>query len=336
MTRHHVKTAYGKRGSRITRGIAAGLLLCLALGACSEPMAAISEIDKFRIMAVQVEPPEIRPGESATHRALFADPHGEGREVTLLWATLLGELSEKSTDGSGGMLGTPGMTFGDDTYTVTVPADVLEGIPEETAELRATTVVILCAGGVIDLQSIEEVFAGGDLSALTGDSDLLCQGGDMLTAFKQFRISNKGDDQRNTNPTIDWLKLDGNILNPVDEESPEGGEDIGVFTCTDVDKCLEGVPLAALLTENSYQTYELEQFGEVETVSDDPYISWFVTGGHFSNDRSRPVASNQTFKVTWAPPLMGGTFTLWAVAHDLRGGTSWKRYTVKGITPDST
>lgn len=354
MARQDVNRTDGKRGSRIARETAACLLFFLALGACNEPMAAVSEIDKLRIMAVQTEPPEVGAGGSVVHRALYADPHGEGREVTVLWVTLFGEVSETSTGGGGGVVAPPGMTFGDEPYTVTVPEDILDHAPKDEIKpcrfkdepppgpneeppckfVSVTTIAILCAGGVIDLERLEEAFAGEDLSALSKESDILCEGGDMITVFKQFRVSNQQDEKRNTNPTIDWMKLDGNPLNPVDEESAEEGGDVGVFTCTETDKCLEGAPIAALMTADSFQDYEILEYDKWKTVSDAPYISWFVTGGHFSNDRSRPAASDETFKVTWAPPLMGGTFTLWAVAHDLRGGVSWKRYTLQGITPD--
>jgi hypothetical protein len=73
---------------------------------------------------------------------------------------------------------------------------------------------------------------------------------------------------------------------------------------------------------------------------------WYVTGGDFSNSRSADACAKKDmvfdnpclddpdkdptgpFETTWIPEKRG-TFTLYAVAHDIRGGVSWKTYTVK-------
>ena len=65
----------------------------LWMAACMEEMDPISLVNKFRVMAVQADPPEIRPGEGTTHRVLLSDPEGGGREIQVAWFTCLGRLT---------------------------------------------------------------------------------------------------------------------------------------------------------------------------------------------------------------------------------------------------
>ena len=205
-----------------------------------------------------------------------------------------------------------------------------------------TAIVVLCAGGTLaDLEEEGE----GQIDAF----DELCEGGDGLVAVKTFRISEA--EAPNENPEIVRLlleetevpeagrEIDAGIADAgaLDASVPGSGKDApepGSFECEGAEDCYEGAELEAFLTAKSYQEYEKVEFGETKTVEEDPYISWFVTGGKFSDDRSRAGEPPGPFEVTWRPPREGGDFVMWAVAHDLRGGTSWKRYRISAITAD--
>jgi hypothetical protein len=208
----------------------------------------------------------------------------------------------------------------------------------------ATTVVLICAGGELPVD-MEDPGA-------FGDPEDICRGGDGLMAVKTFRISDQDDANRNTNPEIATMKFDDKPLQvvsqtpvPADTDVVDAGVDTdgvdteaeakaGVFVCENTEACLKGAKIEATLTEESYQSYESLVLGEIETVDEDPYISWFVTSGDLGADRSRGAASDKVFSVTWHPPLIGGSFTLFAVAHDLRGGTSWKEYRIEARTSE--
>ena len=69
------------------------LVAALAAFGCLEEMEAISQVTKFRVLGVQAEPPEIRPGQGTELRVLYADPKGEGRDVSILWLTCVGVFS---------------------------------------------------------------------------------------------------------------------------------------------------------------------------------------------------------------------------------------------------
>jgi hypothetical protein len=312
------------------------LSLILLIG-CNEPMEPVSTISKFRIMAIQADPPEIRPGEGTTHRVLFADPEGDGREVTLLWITILAELTPSSeiTDDViekviDFQVGTA--AEGDDVYQVApVDKDVLDDLEEDETYKLATTVLSLCAGG--ELPNEDEI------DEMTGFENLndLCKGGEGLVAFKTFRISKVDDNNRNTNPELFKVSFNGNVLRDENEQPHSlstalSEETPPTFTCNTTAKCLDGAKIDAQMTESSFETFEQEVLDEMEIREDAPFISWFVSGGELDETHSRTASPPGPFKNNWVPPLDGGTFTLWVVAHDIRGGTSWKQYTIGAET----
>ncbi|MCP4603075.1 MAG: hypothetical protein GY847_21595 [Proteobacteria bacterium] len=315
------------------------LLMVLAASSCGREMEAISQITKFRVMGVQVEPPEIIPGQGTTLRVLFADPNGSGREVSILWITCVGTFSP-TDDLSEGCepIWIPQIgknKSGGEKYEIAfTPPDILDDLPEDEEFLRVSAIVVLCAGG--DLPEFEDVTPSGEINAFEN----LCVGGDGLVAIKSFRISESTDPNRN--PIINNLNFEGIELGlksktaNLDAGLPDAGTsdagepdtNSGLYKCTDSYGCREGAEIEAFLTRDSFQSYKYVRFGELEEKEENPYISWFVTGGSFSNDRSRTDEPPGPFNVDWIPPRYGGKFRLWAVAHDMRGGTSWQIYTI--------
>jgi hypothetical protein len=319
---------------------------------CQEELEAISQITKFRIMAVQTEPPEARPGESVTMRALWADPKGEGREVTFFWLTCLGDLNPTDNLQEGcQVLNTKIATDseGGNVFEIEkIPPNALDGKQEDQDFITATTIVAMCAGG--KLPSLEDIISSGEVSRF----DELCQGGDGLVSIKRFRISEREPDDRyrNKNPSIVSISFDYKPLLDAEFETP------GKYTCQNSAGCVEGVELEAFLSQpegnhcaqcepcrddgldgcstcedGDYQHWPENRFDEESCAFDDPYISWFATGGEFSSDRSRPgsPARGGPIRTKWHPPRYGGKFQLWAAAHDLRGGVSWREFLIEAV-----
>jgi hypothetical protein len=315
------------------------IVFSVASQACQEEMESISEVTKFRVLGVQAEPPEISPGQGTRLEVLFADPKGEGREVTIAWLTCVGAFSPTSDLSEGcepvWMPGLGTASQGGFVYEIpSVPPDILDNLAEGEEYVSVTAIVVLCAGG--DFSSLDFADAGltGEIDAL----DELCTGGDGLVAVKTSRVSTSTTP--NTNPIVDSLVFDEKPLDSdpdasvVGAESPDAGDSQpGVYECQDPAGCMEGAKIQAFLTEESFEKYETEEFGETKTVDENPYISWFVTGGKFSEDRSRTNTPPGPFKVDWKPPRDGGRFQMWAVAHDMRGGLSWRSYTVEAKVP---
>ena len=322
---------------------------------CGEPMEAVSYISKLRVMAVQADPPEITPGERTTLSVLWGDPEGEGREVSFVWIVLPGSFSPDSSLPDIEEEDIPFFYFHVGTSATDgpifrippIPTDILDTRPpDETRDedeeklgiksMGATAVLSVCADGERpDADELEEMFGNDEASDMAGigdlDLDALCKGGEHVVTFKTFRISDADEDNpnRNTNPELTEFVFNGEIL---DEDSDETPQLPNIYQCKNTANCLEGADVEANMTDESFQKYDNIEFKKVVEKDEAPYISWFADGGDLQNSHSRTVEPPGPFENVWAPPLDGGEFTLWVVAHDLRGGTSWKRFRIGAET----
>jgi len=284
------------------------------------------------VSTVQADPPEVRPGEGTTLRVLFADPKGDGREVTIAWLTCKGLLTPDVTtedieeiEDICEIAWLPQIRTasqgGDEYGTLMVPMDFLDDLPEGEESLTITAITLLCAGGEIPFLTGEE---GSDIATIED----MCVGGESIAAFKTFEISGSdSDSEPNSNPEIESFYFDGEILLP----DAAGGH--GLHECASADGCREAVRIHAYFTEDSYQSYTQLVFGEETSTEERTYVSWFVTGGQFDKNRSGTKQAPGPYRAEWMPPREGGEFTLWAVAHDVRGGVSWEIYEVEAHEP---
>lgn len=335
----------------------ASALLLLAAVACQEDLEDISQVTKFRVLAVQTDPPEVMPGESTELNVLTADPTGDGRKITAAGFAVPGLITPSNTEAdedipynwpleptaavdgaiSFGSLGVPEELAGhlpvDECDTDDEPYELKDKLP-----LQVTAVILICAGDGLSETALLGAFAQF-ASSMEPDSDVSLDLSDLcvqagadegLTALKTFSIFNRPADHphRNGNPEIDGLLFS-------EAELPTAGAGgHGVYQCTSSDGCREGVPLEARLTDESYQQHEKQEFCESKIVDERMYVSWFTDGGQFSADRSGSNDPLGPYEVDWLPPREGGTATVWAVAHDIRGGVSWKVYSVEAIPPE--
>ncbi len=301
----------------MSRILLIGCMSALFVFGCAD-FEPVHLVTKFKVLAVSAEPPEISPGDGTTLRVLWADPQGEGREVQFAWV-LCGGLIHASEGLSFCEIVYPPWietaSNGGDTLVVpATPTDLLEDLPPGEDRLFVTAVVIMCAGG--ELPSAEELIEKADVPNI----NTLCEGGDGLSSFKAVLISNSEDP--NTNPAIEYLELEGTPLDSVDN----GG--LGTIACNEADKCGTESKIGVFMTEDSFQTFDVEEFGNIKTVDEDLYVSWFTTGGEYNADRSGSDEVLGPYEVTWKPENEGA-YTLYAVAHDTRGGVSWQTYSVE-------
>jgi hypothetical protein len=323
------------------------ILSLVAATACQEDLENISQVTKFRVLAVQTDPPELNPGEATALNVLTADPAGNGRKVVGAGFAVPGLITPSATEVSEEIplfwtLAPNEATAGVISFgSLGVPEEAGSYIPPDDGEidgqLKVTAVILLCAGDGLDELALLDAFLqlaeGGDggFGESLDLSDLCVQAGadEGLTAFKTFTITNRAteDPYRNDNPEIDYLLFDETEL----PTTVEGG--LGVFQCTSSDGCRNGVALEGWLTAESYQQYLKLEFEQLEIVDERTYISWFTDGGKFDKDRSGSNEPLGPYEAEWRPPREGGAFAVWAVAHDIRGGVSWKIYSVEAIPP---
>lgn len=326
------------------RGAACSLLVVTLL-ACNAEQEAISQVTKPRVLAIQAEPPEIVAGEASTVRLLLADETGPieaGAEVA--WIVLTGDfmaVPDPSVPGSDITRAVadlrPGLevALGGDTLTVTARDDAREGL-ESSEDGKLTVFALVCARGA--LPGTTEALLGRILDLFSGDLDDyngICDGdGTGIVALKQITVSrpDKPVADINHNPTIHSLLVNNQ------EIAPDLGDQVQAeYLCEGADGCREEVDVVLTLTAQSYETFASASVDQ--RIDEVVYVSWFITGGKMSVDRSGvagpPAADDPTwgpFDASWFPPRIGGEIDLWAVAHDVRGGVSWWKARIQAMS----
>ncbi|MBN1770464.1 MAG: hypothetical protein JXB32_04315 [Deltaproteobacteria bacterium] len=270
-----------------------GLALLLVAGACSEDLPPQSLVDKFRVLGVRADLPEAAPGETVRVDALLADPLGEGRAVSYLWAAcLLGPAANPDDcmdPEAGGILGlgfTPEFSF------------VAPALPEGDPSAQVLVILLACAGGTFVLPTVD----GGDPSGFPE-----CEGGDGATVYK--RVTVRETDTPNHNPMFLDVAVDG---------TPFGLEPVELPACAE-GECGERTVTAAVAPD-AVETFIEIAFGEPVEREEGVYVSWFATAGSFERIRS----GVDNLEVGWTPPAGPATVDLWFVLHDGRGGTDWR------------
>jgi len=293
------------------------VLIAAALAlACQPDFERMSQVDKFRVLGVSAEPPEIAPGDGTEVAVLWADPRGGGREVTFAWLVCDGYVKVSQGPAACVPVFPPYVataSAGGDALSIPwTPPDMLEELPAGDSAAKASVFVLMCAGGSLP--------QAGELVAATtevNDPSDLCVGGAGLTAFKTVTVSESTNP--NANPTIERLNLNGSRLDPAVEDG------LGVVFCDEQGKCGRKAELQVFLTADSAQTFEAIELGQLETVTERLYVTWFATGGKFDADRSTSEDPLGPYEVEWKPDDFG-EFNLWVVAHDVRGGVGWQTY----------
>ncbi|MDX2092827.1 MAG: hypothetical protein SFX73_33485 [Kofleriaceae bacterium] len=268
------------------------LLLCLVT-ACASDFAPVSRVEGYRILASRADQPIARPGETVTLEALAVD--AQGRPFQLAWSACTRPAAPtplaclEALDG--------GFVPGPTTFTATVPADALVGIPPEAAAAVTIGVVhVICPGAVETMPGALPVCRDLDGQVLASD--------EYDVAVKRLGISELA---RNQNPVIDAVLLDGRPW-PA-EEIPE------IAACDDAttnqfDDCdVAPVEVAIATAASSFEP-------------DEQLISqYYANEGVFENEVKDARSPTTRFKARAG--ARGTTVTLWFVVRDDRGGAAW-------------
>jgi hypothetical protein len=282
-------------------GIAAG---CVINGdKYPRPSELVDEwmVDKTRLLAVQAEPPEVGPGASVSFSALFAAPVLDQTELAIVWIAC--PLEEDAAS-----LGCALDPTGLDPTTLTpaeleelgvigfepglppvyeVPPDLLEGLPEAD---RGEGTYVLVQVTALPLDAL----AGGE------EIDLA----EVEAGYKRLVVSEAATP--NHNPSISAFTVDGATV-------PNGAT---VY----VDPNQVYAP-GLLLADGSVEQYLfVPDEGAPEERLEEPYASWFTTGGELIES----VTLFPYLDALWLSPDQPGAEGVWyAVVRDRRGGMAW-------------
>ena len=300
-------------------------------------------VTKFKVLAVQTEPPEIAPGEGFEMEALYADPKGAGREVSFAWFMCINAMSPaaplRPEMGLGAcILAQPPIveTAANDGHIFAVdqtpsnlmalyPQELLQqpgGVPIDAQIVYLTAVVVGCAGGKLPGPAgLESVMAD-----IENPADL-CQGGDGWATHKVLRVTPENNPIPNENPVISEFRVENESM-PLGSASGQSMAEPLVYPCASKEKCDFELKLEVDLSPESQQSYHTKSADGFEPIEEVLYVTWFTNGGELDRDRSLADFAGAPYDNVWTAKSPG-LYTIWAVAHDVRGGVSWESFRVQ-------
>jgi hypothetical protein len=311
-------------------------LAVTAAGGCGADFAPFNRVTGLRVLGIQSDPPTPLSGETATFRALVVTPSWEpAPPLTYQWSWCpLGGASsngykcpfvQKDVDAFVDALEQPPLPRFDlgteptATFTNDIPAAVFD---------------LICSGKtILPGQSVEfslDCSAGFPIQImLTVSSDT-----DTLTAVQSAKLRFDPATPANTNPTMDGLSA---VLGPPNMLMPMP------IVPSAADGPLVTLPrqtatkLQVDMSESVAEVYlGKDDDGNPATLTERLFLTWFIETGDTNDMRTSFYSGSTNFRDLltndWTPgPVKNyptDTARLFVVAHDNRGGVSWRTGTV--------
>jgi hypothetical protein len=303
-------------------------LVAVLLAGCSDDLPSASFIDKLRVLAIQMDPPEVMPGISTTATALVVEPIIKGPDVRTpqgFWLACRpppGALQD--TPCAVNLTSIPPLCRDDASAVACIIGDGLSSpyTPDSSSLGADKTGVVLLTFVVADNGPAEDCLADIQRNNGTPTNPDRC-----VVAFKRLSVNGNPGATLNQNPALLSLTLSqGNNL-------PQPLDGTAHFP-------VDGSTMTLHLTRSD-NSAEIEANGDYETLS----VSWFTTSGKIDGGRSEfpvpgcvtpsdcPTKAPSTESTTnWIVPnadQLAKTADdtqqvhFWAVARDDRGGTAW-------------
>ncbi|MFK7927108.1 MAG: hypothetical protein AB8H79_02885 [Myxococcota bacterium] len=255
-----------------------------------------SQVVGLRILAIQAEPPELAPGETATLQALLVDLGGVSDNT--LWVGCGPDAASNF-----GCPFDPSALDEDATFEELIAAGVIGLEPDLPPTLTAQEEWL---EGLDEDEQLEGL--NWTVNALALPADAPADGefdfNQVESAFKRVVVSRATTPNRN--PGLVDFTVDGEVV--------ADGE-VAIITPG------KSYELAPVLADDAIQTYDFKnRDGEVEERVEQLYCEWFSTSGTVTEFNTlEPFLES-----TWvAPDVTGRTGRWFVVVKDRRGGLSW-------------
>jgi hypothetical protein len=304
---------------------------------CMPDFRSQSEVIDRRVLAIQVDPPELANGVPSPPfvktQALVVDPSAPTENVSYEWR---GCGLEART----GREGTP---FGANASSPSGRCDGVDSailIAQGTAALGALEIEAPIPPSALALMQEPEL--GQPAMALRLQLKINSRDGDLY-AIKDIALTRKlpRDQVPNKNPVISGIDFDGMRLSRVEgaatvkwgscpsgdlKEVKDRANDKKVKVCSHTVKPAFDAPQSEYYIGKSYDDKET-------SLRESLAFSFFTDQGSFSNattDQPPPEADpDQGLQTRWEEPVAKtDRATIWVVVNDRRGGVSWSQYQV--------
>ncbi|MBN2528816.1 MAG: hypothetical protein JXR76_20670 [Deltaproteobacteria bacterium] len=329
-SRGKVRVAQKAQGNRLLS--IAGLFMLLITAACNEEFEKFTDVTKLRVLAIQVEPAELIPGETGTINALVDAPDGEdvqykwswcpiattslnGHECPVTEEMLLSLISQNTGVPTVLLPDVPLFNLGNGpnaSFPYVIGEDVLQLACDQVVNQLGDTLPILpdCEGKLVSTIRL-------DVTAKE----------QTMTAVKQMNLILNSDIVPNQNPGVEQMyqRIENGLVELVNDSpmtfAPKDRIDLRVT-----------VPKAA---SETYETLAIET-GEPVMKYENLFITWFITGGDTEFGRTSYIPAKTPFEQlmlnTWWLPRadeVNGKATIHVVLQDGRGGVSWTSRTIR-------
>jgi hypothetical protein len=274
------------------------MLLVLAVACRSDDFDPASFVSGLRVIAVRAEPPELAPGQQTTLTVLAVDT--ESRAIVLDWFRCLAvplpdrpiaDVCVTGSDPSVLMSAGSGSPL---DYTVPALSIADLGLPDSTGGFYVPLIARASAGAA------------------------------HLSYGYRLRLA--AGQPPNQNPQI--VSIVHDAPHPKDAATGEPTEPL-----------VEGTPVAlaagqevtvrAAFADGDAESYDVVIPGATtRTVTESLSLSWFATGGSFSEDVTSPDKPDTRLRLDERVPASGTTIDLWVVGRDERGGADFLHRTL--------
>lgn len=309
--------------------IASFLLLGVGLG-CSEDFDPFTDVTKLRVLAIQVEPAELSPGEMGQLESLVVEPSGSDISYQWSWCPVVTNaftghecpvdeqmlfrlLEAQAESATGVSLQIPGGislfdlgTGSSAVFPFLIDGSILSAVCQQVVAQMGDQLPFLpdCNGKMITSIKLK-----------------VSDGVDEVTAVKELPLLLNDDLDANQNPTL------GDVV--AIRESARIFLDENMFTPLEAST---GYDIEVTVPPQSSESFVSESIetGAPIVEQESLFMTWFITYGDTEFGRTSYIPNETPFEKiqqnNWALPSAAesnGTATLYVVLQDERGGVSW-------------
>jgi hypothetical protein len=327
-------------------------------GGCQPGFDPPSKVNGLRVLAVSADKPYAKAGEAVTFDLTYSDglDPSSPRNVQIAWIggcfdpqgdlyygcyPQLGKiLGAAASGGAGGALPPEVAKYVGigPKFSVTLPDDIVTRRPVPDQGPRFGTAFVffmVCAGKLGPAPATAEGKAGNFPIACFDEAGKQLGADSFVPGYTQIYAFE--DERTNANPTITGITYDGNDLPDDVTKVPT----LKACPLSDDDRRVQGC--AKKKAEDACQSYAISVTVPQDVAEPDPeatnkdgaplrevvWVDYYVDGGDLSGDvallSEASTGYNDDHSVTWLPPDKPGQYSIWAVVHDNRGGTSIAR-----------
>ncbi len=332
--------------------------VCLGLGwagmsaSCAASFDPPSKVNALRLFSVDADKPYAKPGDTVTFKLNYADglDRENARPIQITWlggcfdpdgdayygcyaplAAILKQLQEGVIPPDGIVAQGPGA----DAFATTLPLDIISRRPRPQSGPYAGTAFVFftaCAGTVKPIPPEGTSTAGSFPLGCFDDQGNRLGPDSFVVGYTQIYAFDDG--RANASPTVTDLNLDGAPMSEdfgqiphvkscsvtADQRKQSGCAAPNAFSqCTQY-KIKVQVPKDVAEIDPEGRGQKGEQLHEVV------WASYFADGGDFNSDTKlisdATSGYTDTQEVDWVPPPEAGTYAMWVVVRDSRGGST--------------